>query len=54
MLAFAMYTAADLVDPAWAAGHAPRSDRAAASSRNWDSLALTLTTGVPPPAVYDG
>ena len=65
LLAFAMHTVADLADPTWAAARAAvgtrrrffedlRAITAYLVFPNWAALLQTLTTGVPPPAVYDG
>ena len=65
LLAFAMHTAADLVDPAWAAARTAvgtrrryfedlRSITTYLVFPTWAALVQTLTTGVPPPPVRDG
>ena len=65
LLAFAMHTVADLVDAAWAAARKAvgtrrrffedlRSITTYLVFPTWSSLVATLTTGQPPPLVFDG
>ena len=65
LLAFAMHTVADLVDPVWARARTTVGTRRRFFEdlraittylvfQTWASLAQTLTTGQPPPPVRDG